>query len=123
MEIIGYCTIAKDADCSRSLLTPEDWQGKDVRVMEFSRDGGALVLSSDGANMGMFEKKDIKRRFECGVSGIVITPPGLDIMHQMAYATKAQMRKGGYNQLLAAMVVQASLMKGEFHDSFLWAKQ
>jgi hypothetical protein len=36
---------------------------------------------------------------------------------------KSQQRKGGYNGLVRNMVIEASLMKGKFHDSFLWAMQ
>ena len=39
------------------------------------------------------------------------------------YVAKAQQRKGGYNHLLRNMVIEASLMKSKFYDSFLWQKQ
>ena len=49
--------------------------------------------------------------------------PNLDMFNEMMYVTKAQQRKGGYNEIVRNMVIAASLMKGNFHDSFLWALQ
>jgi hypothetical protein len=123
---VGYCTIKRDADCTKPGImgTPADWQGKDVRVMEFAdHSKSVLVVSSDATKMAMFDYSDIFRQFKCGFAGDVITPPGLDEMAKYAYAMKVQTRKGGYNPLLRGMVIQASLMKGVFNDDFLFQKE
>lgn len=121
-EIAGYCTIKKDATTGTA-QNLDKFLGKDVRVMEFARDGGVLVVSSDATEMAMFDKQDVYRKFECSVSGDVICPPNMDVMKQMIYTSKVMMRKGGYNQLLKGMVIQASLMKGKFTDDFLFQKE
>jgi hypothetical protein len=71
----------------------------------------------------MFQKQDIYRGFKCGYSSGIVTPPDLDKINQMIYVEKATNRKGGYNQLVRNMVIQASLMKGQFYDNFLWSLQ
>jgi hypothetical protein len=71
----------------------------------------------------MFDKIDVYRSFKCGYSNGIVTPPNLEMLEQMMYVAKAQQRKGGYNGLIRNMVIEASLMKGKFHDSFLWAMQ
>jgi hypothetical protein len=123
MEIVGYCTIHRDADCKFAMGKPEDWQNKDVRVMEFARDGGALVVSQNGQMMATFDKKDIYRSFRCSEFGEILTPPDLDFVQKAAYSVRATARKGGYAPILRQMIIQASLMKGTYYDHFLWAKQ
>ena len=100
-----------------------EFQGQDVRVMEFDREGGALVVNSKATGLAHFDKEHIYRKFECGVQGDVLTPPRLNVVEQMMYVGKVMTRKGGYNGLLRQMVVQASLMKGKFDDRFLFAVQ
>lgn len=123
MDIVGFVDIKKDATTCKGAKNPDEFIGKTCRVMEFDRDGGALVLNPQGTALAMFDKQDIYRRFKCGYANGVVTPPDLDMMEQMMYVTKAQTRKGGYNNILCQMVIQASLMKGEFHDYLLWTKQ
>ena len=121
-DVVGYCEIKPDAKVQAA--SPDKFRGKIVRVMEFQRDGdGALVISSDATELGMVEADAIRRKFECSSQGEVLMPPGLDLIGQMAYATKVMTRKGGYNNLLKQMVIQASLMKGEFCDNFLFQKE
>lgn len=124
MEVTGYAEISSSAT-SVIAKTPEKFIGKIVRVIEFSKhDDGAMVMSSDAEELATVDKKDIKRSFECAVSGILyITAPNLDPLEQMAYVSKCMMRKGGYSTFLKHMVIQASLSKGTFTDGFLWAKQ
>jgi hypothetical protein len=123
MDIVGFVDIKRDATTCKGAETPDEFIGKTCPVMEFDTEGGALVLNPKGTALAMFDKQDIYRRFKCGYTNGVVTPPNLDMMEQMMYVAKAQSRKGGYNNLLSNMVIQASLMKGEFHDSMLWAKQ
>lgn len=92
--------------------------------MEFDCDGGALVLNPEGTALAMFDKKDIYRKFECsGIVSNIVCPPNVNEFEKMIYVTKCLGRKGGYNELVRNMVIEASLMKGEFTDSFLWALQ
>lgn len=123
METVGYCTIKKDATTCKGTNNPERFIGKDCRVIEFAPDGGVLVLDSEATGLAMFDKQDVYRKFECSVSGDVICPPNMGMLEQMVYATKVMTRKGGYNQLLKGMVIQASLMKGKFTDDFLFQKE
>ena len=122
MEVVGYATIKKDAVVP-STLPMSEFQGQDVRVMEFDREGGALVVNAKATGIAHFDKEHIYRKFECGVQGDVLTPPGLNLVEQMMYVGKVMTRKGGYNGILRQMVVQASLMKGKFNDQFLFAVQ
>lgn len=123
MNIVGFVDIKRDATTCKGTETPDEFIGKTCPVMEFDTEGGVLVLNPKGTALAMFDKQDIYRSFKCGYTGGVVTPHDLDMMEQMMYVAKAQSRKGGYNNLLSNMVIQASLMKGEFHDSILWAKQ
>lgn len=122
MEVVGYATIKKDA-VGQSPLPMSEFQGQDVRVMEFAVDGGVLVLNAKATGIAMFDKEHIYRKFECRMEGDVVCPPGLNIIERMMYVGKVMGRKGGYNQLLKQMVIQASLMKGKFNDQFLFAVQ
>jgi len=123
MDIVGFCTIKKDAKCNFALLKPKDWQGKDCAVFEFNPEGDVLALHPSGEAIGMFEKDEILRSFKCGLFGKYIVPPGLNFYEQSAYVAKLMQRKGGYDTLLKNMVIEASLAKGKFCDSFLWQKQ
>lgn len=123
MDIVGFVDIKKDATTCIGAKNPDEFIGKTCPVMEFDSDGGALVLNPQGNALAMFDKQDIYRSFKCGYANGVVTPPDLDMMEQMMYVTKAKSRKGGYNNIICQMVIQASLMKGEFHDYLLWAKQ
>lgn len=123
MDIVGFVDIKRDATTCKGAENPDEFIGKTCPVMEFDSEGGALVLNPKGTALAMFDKQDIYRSFKCGYTNGVVTPPNLDMMEQMMYVAKAQSRKGGYNALLSNMVIQTSLMKGEFHDSMLWAKQ
>lgn len=122
MDIQGYATIKRDA---KTGVGPniQTFLGQDVRVMEFASDGGVLVVNREATAAAMFDKEDVYRSFKCTVSGDVICPPGINLVEQMLYMGKVMQRKGGYNPLLKAMVIQASLAKGQFHDSFLWQCQ
>lgn len=124
MELQGFCTIKKDAKSGSGTENLEWFLGKDCAVMEFSEhDGSVLVMDWDGRGLAMFDKEDVQRKFECRMSGDVIYPPKLNLTEQMTYFSKVINRKGGYNKLLKNMVIQASLLKGEFYDDFLFQKQ
>lgn len=128
-DIEGYCIIKTDATTGKG-TKPESFLGKTVRVVEFGKhDGCVLVVNNEATAMCMFDKEDIARSFntihsfKCGQVGDVVTPPGLNPIEQMMYASKAMARKGGYNHIVRQMVIASSLHRGEFCDSILWAKQ
>lgn len=123
MDVVGYADIKKDATTGTSAIPIIKFIDGPCRVMEFAEDGGVLVLDREASGLGIFDKCDIYRSFKCGVCGDVITPPGLSMIEQMEYVARCVSRKGGYNNLLKQMVIQASLMEGKFIDHFLWAKQ
>lgn len=123
MELQGYCTIKKDAKTGRGTDELHLFLGKDLRVMEFNEEGDVLVINSEGTCLASFDKIDVVRSFKCGFIDNVLCPPNLNILEQMAYSFKVTSRKGGYNNLLRGMVIQAGLMKGQFNDNFLFAKQ
>jgi len=122
-KIVGFATIDKNATTGTSAIDIDKFRGKDVRVIEFAQDGGVLVIDNENTGLAMFDKKDVYRRFECSVHGPYICPPKLNMFDIFTYTAKCAARKGGYTPILAGMVIQAGLMKGEFNDSFLWAKE
>ncbi len=91
--------------------------------MEFAKDGGVLVISSDAEELAMFNKEDVVRKFECSVETDFVLPPNLDHFEKIAYKAKCMSRKGGYNHIVKEMVIASSLHKGEFNDGFLWQLQ
>lgn len=123
-DTAGYCDIKKDATTGIGTEI-NTFLGQTVRVMEFARDGGALVLNPQATAMAMFDKQDIARRFECCEKSDVIMPAGLkdDPIGAIAYMLKVTSRKGGYNNLLKMMVIQTSLHKGKVSDDFLFQKE
>lgn len=123
INIVGFVDIKKDATTCRGAISPHEFIGKMCPVIEFGADKSVLVLNPKGTALAMFDKQDIYRNFKCGYVNGVVTPPNLDGMEKMMYVAKAKNRKGGYNELLRNIVIQASLSKGEFNDSILWAKQ
>jgi hypothetical protein len=122
-DIVGFAEISKTATTCKGAKNPEEFIGKTCAVMEFGRDGCVMVLNPLGTALAMFEKEDVYRSFRCEYVDGVVTPPDLELFEKMSYVIKAQQRKGGYNHLLRNMVIQASLMKSKFHDSFLWQMQ
>lgn len=124
MDLAGFAHINRNATSCKGAKKPEEFIGHTCAVMEFDCDGGALVLNPQGTAMAMFDKEDIYRKFECGgIVSDVVCPPNVNELEKMMYVAKCLGRKGGYNQLVRNMVIEASLMKGKFHDSFLWALQ
>jgi hypothetical protein len=122
-DIVGFVHINKNATTCKGAQNPNEFIGQTCAVMEFGVDGCVMVFNPQYTALAMFDKEDVFSKFKCGYSDNVVTPPNLDIVHQMMYVVKAKNRKGGYNTLLRNMVIEASLAKGEFHDAFLWAKQ
>jgi hypothetical protein len=121
-DIVGYCEI-KDGSQGISAVPLTNFYKGRVRVLEFARDGGVLVIDNEGTGIGMFEPEHISRKFECTSMGEYIMPPDLDEIDKMVYVSKVATRKGGWAPILKEMVIQASLFKGVFTDSMLWAKQ
>jgi len=122
-DIVGFVHINKNATTCKGAENPTEFIGQTCAVMEFDREGGVLCLNPQSSALAMFDKEDVYRSFECGYSNGIVTPPNLEMVEQMMYVMKAQQRKGGYNGLVRNMVIGASLAKGKFHDSFLWALQ
>jgi len=122
-DIVGFVHINKNATTCKGAKNPNEFIGQNCSVMEFDREGGVLCLNPQSSALAMFDKADVYRSFECGYLNGIVTPPNLEMMEQMMYVMKAQQRKGGYNEILRFMVIEASLMEGKFHDSFLWAMQ
>lgn len=122
-NIVGFADIKKNATTCKGAENPNEFIGKTCAVVEFGVDDCVLVLNPQSSALAMFDKEDVARSFKCGYSNGIVTPPDLDMFNEMMYVTKAQTRKGGYNKIVCGMVIQASLMKGSFNDSFLWALQ
>lgn len=123
MNFAGYAHIKKDAKTGVSAIPMDEFLDKICRVMEFGFDGSVMVVNAKGTGIGLFDKEDIFRKFECTFYGEYICPPNMEFIEQMAYVSKLHLRKGGYAPILRSMVIQASLATGKFHDNFLWAKQ
>ncbi len=80
MELVGYCSIKKNATTCAGTDAPEKFLGRNLRVMEFAQDGGVLCVAQDGSCAAMFDKKDVYRKFKCDdVSGVLI-PPNLNMI-------------------------------------------
>lgn len=122
-DIVGFVHINKNATTCKGAKNPNEFIGETCAVMEFDSDGGVLCLNPQGTALAMFDKQDVYRSFKCGYSNRIVTPPNLGMLEQMMYVAKAQQRKGGYNWLVRNMVIEASLMKGQFTDNFLWQMQ
>lgn len=122
MEIQGYCmlkstnTVKGYAGEIADLLPPNA-----LRIMDISVDGnGFLVLNGKGSALAMVEKSDVNMYFLCNVYNGIICPPNMNLLEKMVFATSRMERKGGYNNIVASVVIAASLTKGEFTDSFLF---
>jgi len=121
-NIVGYCTIKNNATTGVG-LNLETFIGKNCRVIEFSQDGGVLILNNEATALAMFDKDDVIRKFECNQFGDILTPPKLDFIEQSLYASTRMNRKGGYNYIVRNMVIEYSLMKGKLTDDFLFQKE
>ena len=91
--------------------------------MDFGFDDSVLVLNPQGTALAMFDKEDVLRSFKCSYFNGVVLPPNLDLDEKLVFHYKLTTRKGGYNTLLANMVIANSLIKGEYDDRFLFSKQ
>lgn len=121
MEIVGYVMTNKPLTTIKGVENPEEFAGARCRVMEFDKWGGALILNPQGTALGMVDAADITHKFKCKVFSGIICPPDLNHIDQMIYVNACLNRKGGYNSLIASLVIAASLHRGEFCDSVLWA--
>jgi hypothetical protein len=122
-DIVGFCQIKKDATTCKGAKNPNEFIGQTCSVLEFGVDDCVMVLNPQGTALAMFDKEDVLTSFKCIVSGNTICPPNQHPLETMVYVGKCIERKGGYNSLLKNMVIQSSLIKGEFHDNFLWQLQ
>lgn len=124
MNIQGYCKLTWNAQPQVSMGNINDYRGKVLRVMEFGHDGSVMCVTSDGQNMGMFNKEYVAASFKCGLTpdGNILTPPEMHDMEIMVYAAKVNTRNGGYKPALKNLILGISLMLGKFDDSILWGK-
>jgi hypothetical protein len=122
-DIVGFATIRINATTGKGTKELDSFLGKDCRVLEFAKDGGVLVVNNKATSLCMFDKEDIYRSFKCSMLDGVVCPPNLNFIEQTLHYHKCTNRKGGYPPILMHMVIEASLAKGEYHDSFLWQKQ
>lgn len=122
MEIQGYCML-------KSTNTVEGFVGEiadllppnALRILDIAVDGsGFLVLDRKGSALAMVEKSDVDMYFLCNVYCGVICPPNMNLLEKMAFVQSRMERKGGYNNIVASLVIAASLTKREFTDSFLF---
>lgn len=92
-----------------------------LRIIDIAVDGGGfLVVNSTGSALAMVEKSDVDMYFLCNVYCGVICPPNMNLFEKMEFALSRTRRKGGYNNIVASMVIYTSLTRGEFTDSFLF---
>ena len=112
-----------EADGKTAMPAPKGWAGKPIRVLEFDAWGGVLALDTTATAMGMFDKKDIIKSFECGHMDGIITPPKMNTLQQMAYMARVLSRKGGYDPILKHLVIGSSLHSNKFNDHILWYNQ
>lgn len=95
-----------------------------LRIIDIAVDGnGFLVLNANSSALAMVEKKDVDYLFYCSVLNGVICPPDINFAERLQFAVSRQTRKGGYNNIVANIVIAASLSKGYFTDDFLFQKQ
>ena len=122
MEIQGYCmlkstnTVIGYAGEIADLLPPNI-----LKILDIAVDGnGFLVLNGKGNALAMVEKSDVSLYFLCNVYCGVICPPNMNLFEKTEFAQSRIERKGGYNNIVASIVIAASLSRGEFTDSFLF---
>lgn len=122
MEIQGYCmlkstnTVIGYAGERADLLPPNI-----LKILDIAVDGnGFLVLNGKGNALAMVEKSDVSLYFLCNVFCGFICPPNMNLFEKMAFAQGRIERKGGYTNRVASIVIAASLIRGEFTDSFLF---
>lgn len=125
MEIKGYCmlkstnTVTGYVGDIKELLPPHA-----LRIIDIAVDGnGFLVLNANSSALAMVEKEDVDYLFYCSVLNGVICPPDINFAERLQFAVSRQTRKGGYNNIVANIVIAASLSKGYFTDDFLFQKQ
>lgn len=124
METQGYCMLKSTNTVKGYVGEISDLlQPNYLRILDIAVDGSVfLVLNSKGSALAMVEKSDVDMYFLCNVYCGVICPPNMNLFEKMAFAQSRIGRKGGYNNIVASLVILASLIKGEFTDSFLFQK-
>jgi Cu2+-containing amine oxidase len=119
MELSGYCFVNKKTTTGMSAIDISNFEGKVCRVMEFANDC-VLILDSAATGIASFDMCDIGASFKCFEYGEIIYSTELNEIEKMLYTTRCMMRKGGYNNIVKNMVIQASLHYGKFNDNVLW---
>lgn len=123
MNICGFAIIKKEATTCAGAKHPEQFLGNICAIIDKGCDDSVMVLNPEGSALAMFEKEDVHTSFACKVVNGVVCPPGLGFIDETIYQMKCINRKGGYGPIVKNMVIAASLHKGTFTDSLLWAKQ
>jgi len=124
MDFVGYAKIKQNATTIITPVNINTFAGHNVRVMEFADDGGILCMNYEATGLATIDKEDILTSFKCFMFGEIPVPPNLtNMVEQGMYVMYCNNRKGGYNDLVRNMVIEASLMKGKFCDSMLWQLQ
>jgi len=120
-DTAGFVILKSDADCKHAMGDPKEWTKGIKLALEINNDTDSVLLI-DGANMSMFDFKDVDRKFECYRQGDVLMPLGLNEIEKMVYFGTVMSRNGGYNNMTMRMVMAQSLHSQEFSDSVLWMK-
>ena len=120
-ETAGFVILKSNADCKHAVGDPKEWTSGIKLALEINNRTNSVLLVQ-GAQMGMFDFKDVDRKFECIRQGDVLMPLGLNEMEKMMYFGLVMGRNGGNNNMTMRMVMAASLHRGEFCDSVLWQK-
>ena len=120
-DTVGFVILKQDADLKHAVGDPETWK-KGIKTALEINNSTESVLLIDGANMGMFDFKDVDRMFDCDSQGDVLLPKGLNEIEKMFYFGHVMSRNGGYNEIARKLVIASSLHRQEFCDDVLWQK-
>jgi hypothetical protein len=120
-DTVGFVILKSDADCSKAVGDSKTWTKGIKMALEINHQTDSILLIQD-AQMGMFDFKDVDRKFECQRQGDVLMPMGLNEMEKIMYFGYVMSRNGGYSDIAMKMVIAASLHREEFCDSVLWQK-
>lgn len=121
-DIVGYVYIKKNP-VGMSAESLNKFSNKICEVIEFAVDGGCLCINPDKTALGMFDKSEIVKSFECSADNNYILPPNLNEFEKMVFKLKLENRKGGYDNIVKSMIIVASLHAGKYTDELLFQNQ
>lgn len=124
MGIKGFC-ILKNYETVRGYRgNLAELLGAPLVIMDVAVDNsGFLILNKQQTAMADVQMSDVDRYFLCEIFAGVVLPPNLSLEQKLVESGKRITRKGGYNKILANMVIAGSLAKGVFNDDFLFELQ